>query len=96
MEGQDVVGSQNQADLLRHDLVDPRLAADRFDNDIEIILVVLDLGALVDIQDVFQDQGVQLEALPQPFQVAHVGNAADVDPGDPGFIWPQPGIRPRR
>ena len=51
------------------------------EHDKQVIAVILDLGTLVGVQDIFQHQRVQAETLSEPLQQRRFMQPVDVDPG---------------
>ena len=72
----------DEADLLHGDVCLPLGDLEHFEDDEQVVAVVVQFGPLIGVEDVFQHQGVQVQAGPQCLQVLGVAEAVDVDPGD--------------
>ena len=55
-------------------------------HDVEIIAVILDLGALVGVEDVLHHQRMQAEALADLFQCMDVVHPLDIQPGNARLV----------
>jgi len=81
LKGNEPVGSEDDAYLLRGE-ADAVVLVEPFENDVEVIAVVLHLWALFGVQDVFDNQRVEAEDgshLPEKLDVLE---AVDMNPGD--------------
>src|SRR5690606_17793872 len=82
LEGQYVIRPQHQADLFRVDLLTRLIELQHAQHDIEIALIVLHLGPLIGIEDVFHHQWMQLEHYPQGFDHRRVADPGHIEPAD--------------
>ena len=80
------MGAEDQADLLGFNLIGLLPVGDQLHDDEKILPVILDLGPLFRVEDVFQDQGMDYEAAPQLFQDLHLLDSHHIDPGNFGLL----------
>ena len=78
----DKILAQNKADLLRADLSVLCAFGAFLEGDKEMLLEILQFGALSRRDDVFQKKGMQAETLADFFDDLDIVNAVDVNPGD--------------
>src|SRR5690606_27080070 len=86
LEGQYVIRPQHQADLFRVDLLTRLIELQHAQHDIEVALVILHLGPLIGIEDVFHHQWMQLEHCPQGFHHRRDAYAGYIEPADLPFL----------
>ena len=76
------MGSQNEADLLGCNMRAGIIIKQHLKNDKYIIIIVLSLGTLPGIYNVFQGQGVNIKMVAYLFNNIDFMQSVDVDPGD--------------
>jgi len=82
LKGDDVARTHDEGDLLDDDHLQLRIDGDHLEHDEQTVLVLLDLGALAGVHDVFEHERVQAEALAEGGDRLGVADPFDVDPHD--------------
>jgi hypothetical protein len=79
-KGKEKVTAENQTDLLGFYLT-ALMTKEHFQNDITVSVIVLNLGALVCIENVLQNERMETVAISEPLNGFNVTDAVDIDPG---------------
>ncbi len=64
------------------DLVTRGIEAQHAHHDIEIALIILDLGTLIGVKHILEHQRVQIEGMPNALDHLRLIDAVDIEPGD--------------
>src|SRR5690606_9480849 len=82
LEGQHEIPAQYQADLLGLDLLVLAIELQHAQHYVQIARVLLDLGALIGIEHIFQNQRMQLELTAERLDHTGIGHPVHIQPAD--------------